>query len=166
MTLLVATLIVIALIAAVFVAGRLGFQVVKVIGGSMEPTFSSGDIVLATTWWPRRWLQRGAVVLIRGYGGVEPLRTALMIKRIGNLDGDHVHFWVRGKAEEQQVIVERDHVFVLSDAVVSHRNDRGAITEPGIQTIDSRIWGPIPVSSIVGRVLMKVPQSRASRTDE
>jgi|ERR1700686_106908 len=164
MTFLVATLIVIALIAGVFVAGRLGFQTVTVIGGSMEPTFSSGDVVLATTWWPRRWLQRGAVVLIRGYGGVEPLRTALMIKRIGNLDGDHVRFWVRGTAEEQQLIVERDQVFVLSDAVVSHRNDRGAITEPEMQTIDSRIWGPIPISSIVGRVLMKLPIARSSDT--
>ena len=145
-----------SLIAAGLIITLLGLQAVTVVGRSMEPTLSSGDIVLATTWWPRRLLRRGALVLVRGYGGVEPLPTALMIKRVGNLVGDHVRVRHRGNPEEQELVIERDQVFVLSDAVVSPSRDRDAIAEPEIQTVDSRICGPIPMSSIAGRVVMKL----------
>jgi signal peptidase I len=100
-------------IAAILVIGRLALQAVIVVGGSMEPSLNAGDVLLATRWRPRKRVKRGAIVLVRGFGGPEPNSQALRIKRVGCIAGDTAY-------------------------------------------IDSRSFGPIPVSSIVGVVLAKL----------
>ena len=134
----------------VILAGRQSLCAVTVVGTSMEPTLTSGDLVVALRYWPRRWLRRGNIVLIRGLGGVDGSSSSLMIKRLGHLPGDQVA-WLPRISEESlgRSSVDRaqtlspDEVFVLSD------NSVGGI--------DSRVWGPIPLAAIAGIVLLRVP---------
>ena len=69
---------------------RMALLTVVAHGSSMEPWLRSGETVLATRWWPKRWLWRGAVVLFKGYGGVVGFGEPWLIKRISHLPGETV----------------------------------------------------------------------------
>jgi signal peptidase I len=123
---------------------------------SMQNTLAPGDRLFAV---PGDSVRRGDVIIFR-----EPVRVsktrALVVKRVIGLPGDHVaccnsrgRITVDGKALDEtylypgdppsrvrfSVTVGKGRVWVMGD----HRNI----------SLDSREWGAIPVSGIVGRVL-------------
>jgi hypothetical protein len=73
-----------------------------------------------------------------------PNTDYISIKRITGLSGDTVYASTRNSVETSWEIPEK-HCFVQGD------NLEGSV--------DSRYWGPIPVTSIIGTVLSRLSQS-------
>jgi signal peptidase I len=124
---------------------------VAVAEGSMLPTIRPGDWLLVdptTDRWPRR----GAIVVFR-----EPGTGLLAIKRVAGRPGDWVPFadgWLQ---------LADDEAWLLSDATdvgPAASSDRPPIIIGGEEThvgapIDSRRYGPVPVTALVGRAWLR-----------
>jgi signal peptidase I len=138
-------------------AGFLRFclLVVTVTGQSMAPVLQEGDRLLVWQRWPARWFRRGQIVVFHQGELVQSERETLHIKRLVALPGEA--FTARPptirSALDDQLIEEVDqveqtwqippgYVFVCGD----HRE----------QSVDSRIWGPLPQHQVRGVVLMKL----------
>jgi signal peptidase I len=122
---------------------------VAVAEGSMLPTIEPGDWLLVdpTT---RRWPRRGSIVVFR-----EPGSDLLAIKRVAGRPGDWVPFadgWLQ---------LTDDEAWLLSDAAagVSSELDLGTNGDRESRVhgapIDSRRYGPVPVTALVGRAWLR-----------
>ena len=118
--------------------------VVVIEGASMVPTLHYGDRVLVWRPWPRRWLRRGRIVVVEHEADrararwPSPQEPALYVKRVVGLPGDTVQW--------SPDTVPAGHLFVCGD------------NRPGSR--DSRHWGPVPLRSLRGIVLTKLPGKR------
>lgn len=131
---------------------RQSILLVRVTGKSMEPTFSSGTLVLALRFPPRRrlsgimrslMLRRGAVVIAH----IPNHPQWLLIKRVTALDGEWCIWWNEANEPiKQQIPV--GHVFLQGDA-------------PAIDTTvaDSRVYGPFPIETLYARVILTLFRS-------
>lgn len=138
-------------VAAALLAGvRAAFWAVTIKGHSMEPALHDGDLLIAARWWSGSWLQRGGLVLIKGYGGRDASRTSMMVKRIAYLAGDVVEFGSTagmrdlGHADAE---VRRKRALAPGEIYVTSDNPLG---------IDSRVWGPISIAAVAGIGLWRV----------
>jgi signal peptidase I len=123
---------------------RWRYAIVTVRGPSMAPDLSDGDRVLARRCGIRR-LRAGELVIFREPGRLaRPRRPAWLtganhdvwvIKRIAAIPGDPVPEAVR-PVTNGTTVVPRGSLVVLGDA-------------PGSR--DSRIWGFVPASYVLGR---------------
>ncbi len=107
---------------------------VTVADGSMLPSIQPGDWLLVdpTT---ERWPRRGTIVVFR-----EPESALLAIKRVEARPGDWVRFgdgWLQ---------MADDEAWLRGDAT-----DDGLAAVGHGPAIDSRRYGPVPVSALVGR---------------
>lgn len=158
-----------------FLLTRILFFLVSVDGQSMYPALNDGDRVLASRYWPARWLRKGQIVVLQfkptqWYPVHNSENTKLFIKRVVGLPGDIVvvtHPWELPEPERRANHPVHDdqgqsiwyipsrHCFVRGDS-------------PGF---DSTIAGPFPFSAIRGIFLMKLTrktlpiQSQAVSTD-
>lgn len=101
----------------------------------MEPTIQSGDWLLVdptTTRWPRR----GSLVAF-----MEPDSGALAVKRVAGRPGERIPY------QSGYLELADDEAWLLADA----STERTAATGLG-EPVDSRRFGPVPVSFLVGRV--------------
>ena len=148
---------VIALVIVVLM--RCILLVVTVENRSMAPTLEAGDRVLMIRHWPTRWLRKGQIVLIepgRGAGGPTLFAVMPYIKRIAALGGEtltislteiaacNYSFNHKINHEQSQQVwhIPAGHLFVQGDSP---------------QSVDSRTWGPLPLQSVLGVMLMKLP---------
>ena len=128
------------LISAWFLLRRV-LLVVLVEGASMVPTLHYGDRVLVWRLCPHRWLHRGRIVVVEHEADrararwSSPQEPALYVKRVVGLPGDTVQW--------SPDTVPAGHLFVCGD------------NRPGSR--DSRHWGPLPLHSLRGIVLAKLP---------
>lgn len=158
----------------VFCVERFAFTPVRIPSGSMEPTLRTGDRLLvrrthADVREVADDLRRGDLVVYRAPSAGRPL----VVKRVIGLPGETIEAragivavdettiveepWLEGSgrddAEATQVPftgVGREQVFVLGD----HR----------ASSVDSRAYGPVEISSIVGTVAWRFwPRSRSGR---
>ncbi len=129
---------------------RWEFSVVTVHGPSMEPELADGDQVLARRCGLGH-LRPGHLVLFREPGLHRRRRAAWLtgagqdcwvIKRVAAIPGDPVPETVRVTAGVAAVVPARALV-VLGDAPSASR--------------DSRLWGFIPASQILGVVVRRPP---------
>src|SRR5579859_2861664 len=133
------------------------FLIVTVEHESMLPTLQHGDRVLALRRGFRRWIRRGSIVLVALPCDVElPGVPSLYIKRVVALSGatitlplalqDSPSFSDTGTTprlpEEKTWHIPPHHLFVCGDNRPS--------------SVDSREWGPVPVSSIRGLILIRL----------
>ncbi len=139
--------------------------VVTVENKSMAPTLEAGDRVLMIRHWPTRWLRKGQIVLIEPGRGVaaEPMLFAATsyIKRIVALSGEtltisHSDITARNYSFNHKIYYEQNqqvrhipagYLFVQGDSS---------------QSVDSRTWGPLPLRSILGVMLMKLPHKAST----
>jgi signal peptidase I len=124
----------IAIAAALLVRAE-GIRPLRIISGSMVPAVEVGDWVIVRDLDPGE-VHRGDIVLFRF-----PLGTdGRAIKRVAARSGDPV-----ASAGIAGGTVPAGHVFLLGDnAEVS---------------IDSRNFGPVPETELVGRVVLVIPGS-------
>lgn len=146
-------------IAIALAVQAVGIHAMRVISGSMSPSIDRGDWIVVRDFDRngRRAIRRGDVVLFRFPLGT----TGRAIKRVVAIGGDRVTVGpdaiaVNGRripiagapsedaARRRVEHVPEDDVFLLGDhAAVS---------------IDSRSFGPVPETEVVGRVLFVAPR--------
>jgi signal peptidase I len=141
----------------VLIVGIMLSEPFTVRSSSMSPTLHTGDQILAEKLTPRlRHLDRGDVVVFTA-----PSTSSLMVKRVVALPGDSVgladgRLVVNGHRVREAYVdlptvdgvyfgpkhVPQGSVFVMGD----NRAD----------SVDSRTFGPVPIDSVVGRVLLRL----------
>jgi signal peptidase I len=125
------------------------FRMVRVQGHSMDPTYYNGQWLLVRRMnWPLPPLRVGDVIVFR-------LDNGLLVKRIAALGGHAI------PSDESTVVVHRSrrHPGTWDEKVVAE--DLGRVPEGQMYVLgdnppvsdDSRSFGPVPVSTLVGLVV-------------
>ena len=117
----------------------------------MAPTLKMGERVLVWKLLPTRWVGRGAIVLLQSPHGTPSERSKLLIKRVIGLPRENLTISNDELVERQPILfyltqnqwsIPPAHIFVCGD-------NRA-------ESIDSRVWGPLPVRNVKGIVLRKL----------
>lgn len=131
---LVAVTVLVVLVAGYLLARR-RFMMVRVVGSSMEPTFATGELVVA-----RRMPGAGPV----GLGDVVVVDSDAVLSDSADRDGLPAHLVKRVVATAGEIVpgqpdrvVPPDHVWIEGD---------------GASTMDSRHFGPVPTVSVAGLI--------------
>lgn len=145
------------------------FQTFYIPSGSMEPTLQIGDrIVVSKLSVEFGTIHRGDILVFKAPVGVKSAcgdNVADLVKRVIGLPGDHLTskgntIYVNGHVLKQpwthaeplsrsigKITVPANHYFMMGD------------NEPF--SCDSRFWGTIPRSSIIGKAFVRIwPLSR------
>lgn len=154
--LIVCIIIFFSIIAAICVIRSI-FLIVTVEHQSMLPTLQHGDRVLALRRGFHRWIRRGSIVLVPPPDSDDlPEHFGLYIKRVVALGEATItlpfpqqnspsfeHTTAQQDVPEEKTWqIPRNHLFVCGDNRAN--------------SIDSRRWGPIPLSNIRGLVLSRL----------
>lgn len=150
------------LLLTVVVLIRHYFVVCTVENVSMSPALEPGDRVLVGRHWLVKWVRRGHIVLVwptlPPSGRLTLTGVIPHIKRVVGIGGDTLIFPLQDEGEQDQPYqneqasphcqktwhIPPDHIFVCGD-------NRPA-------SLDSRIWGPLPLHCVLGVALMKLPR--------
>lgn len=117
------------------------YRPITVSGHSMAPTLESGDQLLVTrSIWPQRPIERGDLVVFRDPSG----SGSLLIKRVVSLEGETVFAPLSPYAESdflkhKAYVVPKGSYYLLGDNLSA--------------SMDSRLYGAVEASDIVGRVV-------------
>jgi signal peptidase I len=132
-------------------------KTVTVIYYSMEPTLKHGDRLLAICPWPKKWLRKGQVVIIRSnLIQADALEITYLVKRVIGLPGEKLITKLIDLDETRQVLykdqydekgehlwhIPDGYFFVLGDNRISR---------------DSRDCGPISLKQLAGIAILKLP---------
>lgn len=112
---------------------------------SMLPALAPGDRLLAARRWPTQWLRKGQIVLV---WPVQPsaahltrLKETPYIKRIVAVGG-----------ETYQPDDQAGQAWPIPAGSLFVRGDHHG------HSVDSLVWGPLPVQNVAGVVLMRLPR--------
>lgn len=115
------------------------FKVVEVSGESMLPTFHTGErVTVSDAYWLFGKIRDGDIVVLK-----EPRDGTYIIKRVYKMGGEQVDYVNSPKGwsfKNGKFVVPANSVFVLGD------------NRP--KSDDSRDFGPIPMSQILGKVIV------------
>lgn len=117
-------------------AARVALLVIRVDGASMAPTFRSGDTVLTIRRTLRPTVRRGDVVVCRRPESL-PGPDDFLIKRVVAVAGDPLP----DDPSHSGRTVSAGRVYVRGD---------------GERSLDSRVFGTIPVDHVVGHVVVRL----------
>ncbi len=139
----------------------------------MTSTLHSRDRVLVLRYWPTKWFKVGQIVIgilcrmppnfCNPHWQPQPTKTNF-VKRLIGLPGDKVTIHISQIPENVQSslasqcdsegniewIIPQGHCFVRGDSPTT--------------SIDSTQWGPIPISTLWGIVLLKLPRKSNARS--
>jgi len=142
-------------------------QPFRVEGSSMEDTFADGDYVLvdrlSALWSP---YDRGQVVVLRPPASWTA-RDEPFIKRVIGLAGDTVEVRPDGRVAVNGVAIDEPYLFRDDGGVVEPTEASGqtrwvvpagelfVLGDHRQESADSRVFGPIPVASVIGRGVVR-----------
>jgi signal peptidase I len=149
---------------------RFAYLIVTVKGNSMFPTLAEGDRVVVLSWWPRGCLRKGQIILFEAMYTVllppfdksvkfESMAGQLHIKRVVAVAGEQVITSINDVQEGERPRLAQDHdeqgrrIWHIPSGHVFVRGDNRN------GSIDSLIAGPLPLQSVRGLVLMKLPET-------
>lgn len=151
----------ITVIPALLLGIRMTFLHTIVEGQSMSPTLLDGDRVLVFRYWPKVWLRKGHMILLKQSKGDPPSKDfppdRIFIKQVAGLPRETADVEVASipLAIQSSRCYDSDgkrhwpiapkHIFVLADA--------------GGMYVDSRTWGQLPYRYVAGVVVMKLPRN-------
>lgn len=114
----------------------------------MLPTLKDGDKVLVIRHYPKSWIKKNDIVLVKPvFKNSNSDYSQPFVKRVIGTQDDIINVQVNdfgvGKNDQdaeqlKKFIIPKGHVFVQGDSIFS---------------TDSREWGPIPISNIIGIVV-------------
>ncbi len=120
---------------------------------SMQPTLQVGDRLPVTLG---EGFRRGDIVVLR-----VPTSGNLVVKRIIGLPGDHVaccnaagKVTVDGKALDETYLHSGDQPSAITFSVTLRPGQIWVMGDHRLISMDSREWGPIPETDVVGPVLI------------
>ena len=127
----------------------------------MLPTLNSGDLILVSKL---KTPETGKVVLLKNPDGHGPL----LVKRLLGIGGDELSFR-NGNLIRNGILLKEDYVFgscsseVQKDVSWKIKPDYCFVLSDNrlkiYNSIDSRSFGQIPITSVIGSVIMKVHPS-------
>jgi signal peptidase I len=145
---------VVVALAVLLVSGLLPVQTIRIPSDSMTPTISPGDHLLLEKLHPAEVLPSSVVVLH------DPLGDDLIVKRVVAVGGDSIGFDDGILMRNDRPVVEPYTIdfldgvyygpYVVPAGMIYLLGDNRA------DSVDSRTFGPVPVSSVVGRVVARV----------
>jgi signal peptidase I len=150
-------LVAVGVVCLVLVGLRIVAEPMRVSSDSMKPTYSTGDEILVQKFGARaRDPVRGDIVVVHS-----PVSGDLVIKRVAALGGQTVEIAdgvlrVDGRAVPEPYI---DRAEVVGTYFGPMKVPAGTVFLLGDQrfgSVDSRSFGPVPVESVVGRVVFRV----------
>lgn len=133
---------------------RQSLALVTISGDSMLPAIRPGDKVIVLKIYRPQKLQKGQIVLVN-----PPYNGHALIKRITGLSGDTVY------APTLDLPENFNFVGVHPDDLAKKSIEKSWEVPPGkcfvqgdnwISSSDSRNWGPMPLTDILGIVLFKL----------
>ena len=140
-----------------FVFSRLGFQVVEVVGDSMQPTLQQSDHYLLKKWvYLFRDPRPREVVVI-----VDPQDTGFSVKRIIGQAGDTVELrqgdvFLNGVRLEEPYLrkgmVTRSWSDAMSQVYVVGPDEYFVLGDNREVSVDSRTYGPVPRRNVLGLI--------------
>lgn len=132
---------------------RNSLLIVSVKGKSMEPTLRPDDLVLVFRYLPKKFLRKNNVVLISQNEKFDGKRNELShcIKRIVGLPGELMLSEV-----EVDLCIDKHQLNNKSDILIVPEKHFFVQGDNYEKSIDSRHWGPIPFSRILGVVVKKI----------
>ena len=126
-----------------------GLRILLVRGSSMQPTISEGELVVGWMVKDRSSLRRGDVITFHPVHSTDVTYVKRIVALPGEIvevqddmllvNGKDVGLSYTGTGTWGSVVVEDNYIFVLGDN--------------RIRSIDSRIFGSVPVEQIVARVI-------------
>jgi len=156
-------------VVILFLLARALLFLVQVEGWSMYPTYHHGDRFLALRYWPHRWLRRGQIVvwklpsIMAWVSKPEFMGPGPYIKRVVGLPGDEVIAPVvklSEPADEAKQAVQEGQELRRWYIPAGHYFVKG--DSPGL---DSTLFGPIPLHTLRGVVLTKLPRRMRAPTE-
>jgi signal peptidase I len=121
-------------------------------GGGMEPTIDMGSHLLVA---PGPQVRRGDVVVFTRPGG-----AGTYVKRVIALPGDHVEccsfpgdVTVNGKPLNETYVYSPISIAPKRFSATLGRGQMWVMGDYRDVSLDSRYWGPVPTSGIIGRVV-------------
>jgi len=145
---------VVVALAVLLVSGLLPVQTIRIPSDSMTPTISPGDHLLLEKLHPAEVVRSSVVVLH------DPLGDGLIVKRVVAVGGDSIGFADGILMRNDRPVVEPYTIdfldgvyygpYVVPPGMIYLLGDNRA------DSVDSRTFGPVPVSSVVGRVVARV----------
>src|SRR5215469_1882637 len=124
---------------------------------TMENTVPSGDRVLLA---PGTGVRRGDVVVLRVPVSVSGTST-VFVKRVIGLPGDHVaccdsrgRITVNGRPLDESYLFPGDPPSRSGFSVSLRPGQIWVMGDSRTISVDSRKWGPVPISGVVGRVVL------------
>jgi signal peptidase I len=144
----------VAVLAVLLVSGLLPLQSIRIPSDSMTPTIRPGDHLLLDKRHPAE-VAVGDVVVVH-----DPLGDDLIVKRVIAVGGDSIGFEDGVLVRNARPVTEPyttdflDGVYYGPDVVPA--GDVYLLGDNRVDSVDSRDFGPVPVSSVVGRVTARV----------
>jgi signal peptidase I len=168
-------LLILVVAAALGIGGACVLRVTRVSSNSMHPLLRDGQHVLL---WRARWLPwaaesarlpsiaRGDVIVLRA-----PFGDKLLVKRVVALGGDTVRIqegllFLNGKLVYEPFVRHANAVLREHDRWPMSVGATPMTIPPGSlfvlgdnrsESTDSRVWGPLSMSSVVARVSLPLP---------
>ena len=138
----------------------LGFRAYKMPTGSMKPTLTVGDYLIADSkYYKKNELQRGDVVIVQP--PQDPAKH--FIKRVIALEGEKIEIKNKQVYVNDEVIPESYKVHNDINSYVATRDNFGPALVPSDhcfvlgdnrdKSMDSRYWGSVPLLNIKGKPL-------------
>jgi signal peptidase I len=132
-----------------------------VSGKSMFPTFNTSQYLIVDQLSYRiREPQRGEVIIFH----YPKNPSKFFIKRIIALPGEKIEIkdgkvLITNKEETETFVLEEDYIQIASDDIPVTKLSNGEYFVMGdnrVASLDSRIWGPLDKTLIVGRAYMRL----------
>ena len=136
-------------------------KILRIKNRSMVPTLNPGDLILVSKF---KTPKTGGLVLLKHPDGKGPL----LVKRLLGIGGDELSFQ-NGNLVRNGVLLKEDYVFggnsseIKEDANWQIKQDYCLVLSDNrlaiYNSIDSRTFGQIPITSVIGSVKMKISPS-------
>jgi signal peptidase I len=176
-----------AILLSIIFARRL-LVIATIKQNSMSPAFNPGDRVLALRVWKFRKLHKDQIVLVQPSSC--HLHNTLYIKRVVGLPGDEIRVCITDDGINNTLDIPQGYqgedyrrVWYLPKESLLSFKQRGGISSLTLlnynqykfqipagyifvrgdqaDSIDSRVWGPIPKSNLAGVVILRLPLKTA-----